>query len=204
MGSPEWKPPEVRSGRRSRSGASARRLDAGARTSSAFQCGPRARSTPDFKRFHSGLRPRVAAPPSSRRATSAACPRASKPEARYERRGPRAPFTPHLERSSRRTSSAFHFGPPVLFTQDFGCPSPRTSGALHALLPALFIEQSLRVRPDPAVAGPPFNFDLGKAVLDYAVPARVDRAVGTDLVEAGPERRRVRVLHHHHVVTARS
>ena len=101
--------------------------------------GPRA--SPDIKR--SSLR------------TSPASRRAPELEARYERPGPPARFTPDLMRLSLRTSRAFHPGPPAPFTPDlpllprisralhFGPPaSTRTSRALHPGPPALSLRTS--------------------------------------------------------------
>jgi len=55
----------------------------------------------------------------------------------------------------------------------------------------------------PRVIDPPLVLDGGHLVADDAVAAREDRAVGADLVEARPDRRRRRVLHHDTVEPAR-
>ena len=47
----------------------------------------------------------------------------------------------------------------------------------------------------PAVVGAALVLDLGQVVADDAVASREDRAVGPDLVEPRPDRRRRRVLH---------
>src|SRR5215216_3536756 len=67
---------------------------------------------------------------------------------------------------------------------------------LQALLPrrVVFVDELQRLFRVPAVAVASLGLDLKDAVADDAVAPLEDGAVGADLVEARPERRRLRVF----------